>query len=72
MQRYRPPPAASIKSKSFESEILSLYAQPAWRIGDVYQSGGQITDARAWYQRALALDPDLPDIRQTLAKLDNK
>ncbi len=72
MQRYRPPPAASIKSKSFESEILSLYAQPAWRIGDVYQSGGQITDARAWYQRALALDPDLPDVRQTLAKLNNK
>jgi hypothetical protein len=72
MQRYRPPPAASIKSKSFESEILSLYAQPARRIGDVYQSGGQITEARAWYQRALTLDPDLPDVRQTLANLNNK
>jgi hypothetical protein len=72
MQRYRPPPAPSIKSKSFESEILSLYAHPAWRIGDVYQSGGQITEARAWYQRALALDPDLPDVRQTLVNLNNK
>ncbi|MGH8100226.1 MAG: tetratricopeptide repeat protein, partial [Chthoniobacterales bacterium] len=72
MQRYRPPPAASIKSKSFESEILALYAQPAWRIGDVYQSAGQITEARTWYQRALALDPYLPDVRQALAKLNNK
>jgi hypothetical protein len=72
MQRYRPPLADSIKWKSFESEILSLYAEPARRIGEVYQSGGQITEARVWYQRALALDPDLPDLRQTLAQLNTK
>jgi hypothetical protein len=72
MQRYRPPLADSIKWKSFESDILSLYAEPARRIGEVYQSGGQITEARVWYQRALALDPDLPDLRQTLAQLNTK
>lgn len=72
MQRYRPPLVDSIKWKTFESEILSLYAQPAQRIGEVYQSGGQITEARVWYQRALALDPDIPDVRQALAKLNTK
>jgi hypothetical protein len=72
IQHYRPPPPDGIKWKSFESEILSVYAEPARRIGEVYQSAGHITEARAWYQRALALDPDLPDVRQTLAKLNNK
>jgi hypothetical protein len=72
MERYHPPSYRSIKTETFESEILALYAQPASRIGDEYERGGWKKEARTWYQRALALDPDLPHVRQALARLDRE
>jgi 4-amino-4-deoxy-L-arabinose transferase-like glycosyltransferase len=72
MKRYHPPSPRSINAEGFESEILGLYAQPAWRIGDEYERDGWKKEARAWYQRALALDPDLPHVQQTLARLDRQ
>ncbi|PYL15428.1 MAG: hypothetical protein DMF46_06100 [Verrucomicrobia bacterium] len=72
MKRYHPPSSRSINAESFESEILALYAQPASRIGHEYERGGWKKEARAWYQRALALDPNLPHVRQALAGLDRE
>jgi dolichyl-phosphate-mannose-protein mannosyltransferase len=72
MKRYRPPSSSSIDAQSFESEILAYYAQPAWRIGHEYERGGWKQEAREWYQRALAVDPNLPQVQQALARLDRE
>jgi hypothetical protein len=72
MERYHPPSFRSINSEGFESEILALYAQPALRIGHEYRRGGWKKEARAWYQRALALDPDLPHVQQAVASLERE
>jgi hypothetical protein len=72
MGRYHPPSPGSINSESFESEILALYAQPAYRIGHKYERGRWKEEARAWYQRALAIDPNFPHVREALARLDRE
>jgi 4-amino-4-deoxy-L-arabinose transferase-like glycosyltransferase len=72
LKRYHPPSPRSINSESFESEILALYAEPAWRIGHEYERGGWKKEAQTWYQRALALDPNLPHVQQALARLDRE
>lgn len=69
MKRYRPPQPDRINAKSFESDILTLYAQPAWRIGTQYEGGGWKDEARTWYQRALAINPNLSQARQALARV---
>jgi hypothetical protein len=69
LNRYRLPSPRGIKVKSFESEILSLYAQPALRIGNEYERVNLRQEARTWYQRAIALDPDLPQARAALARV---
>jgi hypothetical protein len=70
MKHYRPPSPNAINAKSFESEILDLYAVPAWRIGNEFQSGGWKTEARTWYQRALAVDPNFAPARRALTRID--
>lgn len=70
MSRYRPPPHARISAKSFESEILLLYTQPAWRIGHEYERVDARTGARAWYRHALVLNPNFSQARQGLVRLD--
>jgi Protein of unknown function (DUF2723) len=72
MKRYHPPSPRSINAESFESEILASYAQPSFRIGHEYERGGWKEEARAWYQRALAIDPNFPHVREALARLDRE
>jgi 4-amino-4-deoxy-L-arabinose transferase-like glycosyltransferase len=68
MKRYRPPAPEKVHWKSFESEILALYAKPAWLIGNVYEQGEQKEDAHAWYERALRVDPNFAEAREGLAR----
>ena len=70
MKRYRPPSADAINTQSFESEILDLYALPAWLIGSELQIRGRKSEARAWYQRALALDPNFAPAQRALTRID--
>jgi tetratricopeptide (TPR) repeat protein len=70
LNNYRPPSPVSINRKNFENEILTLYAQPPWRIGTEYERVGEKAEARRWYERALALDPDFPRAREALARLE--
>jgi Protein of unknown function (DUF2723) len=72
MKRYHPPSDRNIHHETFESEILASYAQPAFRIGHEYERGGWKKEARTWYQRALAVDPNFPQARQALARLDRE
>jgi tetratricopeptide (TPR) repeat protein len=68
-KRYKPPPFRSIKTKSFESNILFAYAAPALRLGTEYERIGNKQDAAKWYRRALDIYPDLPPARNALVRL---
>lgn len=61
--KYHLPKADKINRKTFEREILALYAQHAWRIGNEYERVGAVTEARNWYRRALDINPIIPRSR---------
>ena len=42
---------------------------PAYIVAQQCERVHYYTQARAWYQRALEIDPDLPDVREALARL---
>ncbi len=68
--RYRPPSIRDVRVRSFEQDILSAYAWPAFRIGNDYERIGRKTDARNWFQRALSIDPNLAPAREGLARTE--
>jgi hypothetical protein len=73
LNRYKYPSPRDIKVKSFEAELLSLYAVPAMQIGNTYERAGMKTEARVWYHRALDIDPYLPQpVREALARVEPK
>jgi len=67
--RYRLPSPNDIKRSSLEPTILTHYATPAAVAGQQCQQFHYDAQAREWYQRALALDPSLSQVRQWLASL---
>ncbi len=69
-KKYSPPPPGQINAKGFESDILALYAQPDWRIGNEYERAGLKSPARDRYQRALSIDPNFVAAHQALERLD--
>lgn len=69
LARYKPPSRERINSKSFETEFLSLYALPPAQIGGSLEKVGRTAEARSWYQRAFELDPNLPQLREALARV---
>jgi len=69
-RRYHPPPPQAIKMKSLEPSILSHYATPAYVVAQQCERVHYYAQARDWYRRALALDPSLSDVRESLARLD--
>ncbi len=66
---YRPPSFSSTRPHSWERAILEDYAYGPYRVGKQFESGGLYGDARRWYERALALDPELREARDALAAL---
>jgi hypothetical protein len=68
--RYRLPSPGAIKTKSFERGILVNYAVPALRVGDEHLKGERRAEARRWYERATAVAPDLPEVREALRRTD--
>jgi hypothetical protein len=69
LSRYHHYSLPEIKWESFEGEIMELYAVPLWRIGHERERAGAKTEARTWYQRALAIDPNYPQARKALREL---
>lgn len=60
---------SEIKWKTFEGEIMELYAVPLWRIGHERDRAGAKDEARVWYQRALAIAPNYTQARKALREL---
>ena len=66
---YRIPSLSSIDRDSFERFIVSWYALVPFRVGAQYESAKQKPDARTWYERAIAIDPQLPEALNGLRRL---
>jgi len=69
MFRYRIPSAADVRGRPWEQAILSDYAFPAFLVGQQYDIARQYAQARAWYARAIAIDPQMQRARDALARL---
>ena len=69
LESYRTPRLEEIKPKTFDRLILAYYALPAYRLGRQYETARLFVEARAWYERALRVDPELAEAREALARL---
>ena len=69
LNRYRIPEFRTVKTKTFEGNILFAYAASALRLGLEYERSGSKEEAAKWYQRTLEIDPDVPAARQALVRL---
>ena len=66
---YRVPGPSAIDRDSFERFILTWYAMVPYRVGAQYDAAKLPNDARVWYQRALAIDPQLQPAIAALRRL---
>jgi Protein of unknown function (DUF2723) len=69
--RCHPPAPGTVRANTFEADILNIYAYPAFNIGGICERSGLKTEARAWYQRALAINPQFSQARDALARLEH-
>ena len=58
---YRVATLGAIKRESFERFIVAWYALVPTRLAQQFDTAKRYSEARDWYQRALAIDPDLPE-----------
>jgi hypothetical protein len=66
---YRPPDPAFTATRPWEHLVQLDYGLAAYGVGREYEIAKQTTEARAWYERALAIAPDLADAKAALARL---
>ena len=71
LEQNRPPPPDAIRTDSFENDILIMYAWPAFRIGTDCTRMGLKSEARIWYERALAINPYFAPAREALTRLEH-
>jgi hypothetical protein len=69
LAHYRPPAADAIDPRTFERGILVQYAAVPNRVGLEYERAQRYADARTWYERALAIDPELRVAQDALARI---
>ena len=66
---YRVPTVAAVAGRPWEQLILADYAFVAYDVAQVFELQKAYPQAREWYARALAIDPDLVEARAALARL---
>jgi 4-amino-4-deoxy-L-arabinose transferase-like glycosyltransferase len=69
---YRIPSLAEIDKDSFERFIVTWYALVAFRVGAQYENAKQYAPAQSWYERALVIDPQLPEALNGLRRVQGK
>jgi hypothetical protein len=71
LSRCHPPAPGSIRANTFEADILNVYAYPAFNIAGTCEHAGLKAEARVWYGRALAINPQFSQAREGLARLEH-
>ena len=71
LSRCHPPPPGTARMNTFEAEIIMIYTFPALHLGDLCVSAGLNEQARIWYQRALAVNPQSTQAREALGRLEH-
>jgi tetratricopeptide (TPR) repeat protein len=66
---YRIPSFESVAADQWDRVILGDYGSAAYQLGILYEQQKRYPQARSWFERALAIDPDFIDARQSLARL---
>jgi hypothetical protein len=69
--RCHPPAPETVRANTFEADILNIYAYPLFNIGRTCERAGLKAEARSWYQRALAINPQFSKAREALARLEH-
>ena len=69
--RCHSPAPETVRTNTFEEDILSVYAYPAFNIGGTCERAGYKAEARTWYQRALVINPQFSKAREALARLEH-
>jgi hypothetical protein len=69
LRAYRIPSAAVVVGRPWDHLALTDYAYVAFDVGRLFERAKRYPEARQWYQRALAIDPDHPEARAVLAAL---
>ncbi len=69
--RCHPPAPGTVRMNTFEADIVSLYTFPLLRLGDACAQAGLQQEARSWYERALAINPQFSQARDAVARLEH-
>ena len=69
--RCHPPTTGTARMSTFEADIISIYTFPALRLGDLCERAGLKEEAKRWYQRAIAINPQFWQARDGLARLEH-
>ena len=67
--RCHPPASGAARMNTFEADIVSIYTFSLLRLGEACERGGLKDPARAWYERALAINPQFSKAREALKRL---
>ena len=66
-----PPRPGTARMETFEASIVSLYTFPLLRLGDHCAQAGLQDEAKSWYRRALAINPQFSEASEALARLEH-
>ncbi|HEV2249447.1 MAG TPA: DUF2723 domain-containing protein [Candidatus Limnocylindria bacterium] len=69
---YRPPRFDRERNDAFTGIVLVDYTRATLRMGLSLESAGRFADARVWYQRGLAIEPDVAELQQALERIRAK
>jgi hypothetical protein len=72
LSSYRVPSLERIDRDSFERFIVDFYALVPYRMGTQYEGAKQYAEARKWFQRALGIQPELPEAIAGLKRIEGK
>src|ERR1043166_283643 len=71
LSRCHPPAPGPARMNTFEADIVAIYTYPALRLGDLCVGAGLTEQARIWYQRALAVNPQSSQALAALERLEH-
>ena len=72
MASYHVPPQSAIDQESFEHFVIDWYALVPYRLGFQFEQSKDYATARTYYQRALAIQPTLPEAITGMNRIQGK